>query len=100
MIAVTLGQGGLAGQGKSPGTRAKQIAMLRAELIKAQENAKKSRIAEGFEIGHLGKSHQGRSSDARHGAQSAGYFDGFENCEGIQFENHSRRRKRSTAFAE
>jgi len=35
MIAVTLGQGGLAGQGRSPGTRAKQIAMLRAELIRA-----------------------------------------------------------------
>jgi len=42
MIAVTLGQGGLAAQGRSPGTRAKQIAMLRAELIKAQENAKKA----------------------------------------------------------
>jgi len=42
MISVTLGGDGLAGQGKSPGTRAKQIAMLRAELIKAQENAKKT----------------------------------------------------------
>lgn len=42
MIAVTLGNSGLAGQGKSPGTRAKQIAMLRAELIKAQENARKT----------------------------------------------------------
>jgi imidazolonepropionase-like amidohydrolase len=35
MIAVTLGDSGIAGQGKSPGTRAKQIAMLRAEFIKA-----------------------------------------------------------------
>lgn len=35
MIAVTIGQAGLAGQGKSPGTRAKQVSMLRAELIKA-----------------------------------------------------------------
>ena len=35
MIAVTLGTDALAAQGKSPGTRAKQIAMLRAELIKA-----------------------------------------------------------------
>ncbi len=35
MIAVTLGEGALAGQGKSPGTRAKQMAMLRAEFIKA-----------------------------------------------------------------
>lgn len=36
MIAVTLGDSANAGQGKSPGTRAKQAAMLRAELIKAQ----------------------------------------------------------------
>jgi imidazolonepropionase-like amidohydrolase len=37
MIAVTIGDSALAGQGRSPGTRAKQAAMLRAELIKAQE---------------------------------------------------------------
>ena len=37
MIAVTLGDSALAGQGKSPGTRAKQASMLRNELIKAQE---------------------------------------------------------------
>jgi imidazolonepropionase-like amidohydrolase len=42
MIAVTLGSAANAGQGRSPGTRAKQVAMLRAELIKAQENAKKA----------------------------------------------------------
>ncbi len=41
MIATVLGQEALAGQGRSPGTRAKQAAMLRAELIKAQENSKK-----------------------------------------------------------
>lgn len=35
MIAVTLGDSALAGQGRPPGTRAKQAAMLRAELIKA-----------------------------------------------------------------
>lgn len=35
MINVTLGEGALAGQGKSPGTRSKEISMLRAELIKA-----------------------------------------------------------------
>jgi imidazolonepropionase-like amidohydrolase len=35
MIAVTIGDAALAGQGRSPGTRAKQAAMLRAELIKA-----------------------------------------------------------------
>ena len=37
MVAVTLGQGGLAAEGKSPGTRSKAVAMLRAELIKARE---------------------------------------------------------------
>lgn len=42
MIAVTLGGAANAGQGKSPGTRAKQVSMLRAELIKAQENAAKT----------------------------------------------------------
>lgn len=42
MIAVTLGNAANAGAGKSPGTRAKQIAMLRAELIKALENSKKT----------------------------------------------------------
>ncbi|HEX8367077.1 MAG TPA: amidohydrolase family protein [Pyrinomonadaceae bacterium] len=35
MIAVTIGDASLAGQGRSPGTRAKQASMLRAELIKA-----------------------------------------------------------------
>jgi imidazolonepropionase-like amidohydrolase len=35
MIAVTIGDAGLAGQGRSPGTRSKQVSMLRAELIKA-----------------------------------------------------------------
>lgn len=42
MIAVTLGNAGIGGGGRSPGTRAKQVAMLRAELIKAQEAAKKT----------------------------------------------------------
>ena len=42
MVAVTLGTAANAGAGKSPGSRAKQAAMLRAELIKAQEASKKS----------------------------------------------------------
>jgi imidazolonepropionase-like amidohydrolase len=37
MIAVTLGSAGLGQNGRSPGTRSKAIAMLRAELLKAQE---------------------------------------------------------------
>lgn len=45
MVAVTIGDGGNAGQGKSPGTRAKQAALLRAELIKALENSKKAEPA-------------------------------------------------------
>lgn len=45
MVAVTLGNAANAGQGKSPGSRAKQAAMLRAELIKAVENSKKTEPA-------------------------------------------------------
>lgn len=41
MIAVTLGPSANA-SGRSPGTRAKQASMLRAELIKAQENETKT----------------------------------------------------------
>jgi imidazolonepropionase-like amidohydrolase len=41
MVAVVLGQAANAGAGRSPGTRGKQAAMLRAELIKAQENLAK-----------------------------------------------------------
>lgn len=37
MIAVTIGEGALATGGKSPGTRAKQAAMLRAALVAASE---------------------------------------------------------------
>jgi imidazolonepropionase-like amidohydrolase len=37
MVAVTLGTAGLAGTGRSPGTRSKSVALLRAELIRAQE---------------------------------------------------------------
>lgn len=39
--ALNRGEGSAAGAPKSPGTRAKAVAMLRAELIKAQEYAKK-----------------------------------------------------------
>ncbi len=41
MLAATIGDGGRAEQGKSPGTRAKMIAMLRAEFIRAQEYDRK-----------------------------------------------------------
>ena len=41
MIATTLGAAVRAEQGKAPGTRSKAIAMLRGDLIKAQEYAKK-----------------------------------------------------------
>lgn len=42
MIAVTLGDDALASGGRSPGTRAKQAAMLRSVLIKAQESIRKA----------------------------------------------------------
>lgn len=41
MVAVTLGQAGMAEQGRAPGTRAKAVAMLRAELFKAKDYADK-----------------------------------------------------------
>jgi imidazolonepropionase-like amidohydrolase len=46
MVVVTLGPDGLLKEaGKSPGTRAKQIAMLRQELIRAREYADKRKRA-------------------------------------------------------
>ncbi len=42
MVAVTLGESALGSGGKSPGTRGKQAAMLRAELIRAYEAGKKT----------------------------------------------------------
>ena len=44
-IAVTLGAAGLRGADKAPGTRAKAVAMLRQELIRAKEYAAKRRTA-------------------------------------------------------
>jgi imidazolonepropionase-like amidohydrolase len=48
MITVTLGQLGIASdagsKGKAPGTRPKSLAMLRADLIKAQEYAQKFQL--------------------------------------------------------
>lgn len=41
MIAVALGEAGLGESNKSPGTRPKEIAMLRSELVKAQEYSRK-----------------------------------------------------------
>ncbi|MDQ2745827.1 MAG: amidohydrolase family protein [Acidobacteriota bacterium] len=41
MVAVTLGEEALGSGGKSPGTRGKQAAMLRAELIRAGEAVRK-----------------------------------------------------------
>jgi imidazolonepropionase-like amidohydrolase len=46
MVAASLGDEGRAEPGKSPGSRAKMIAMLRTEFIKARENAEKSAKAE------------------------------------------------------
>lgn len=47
MVAATLGDGARAREaGKAPGTRAKQIAMLRSELVAAQEYVRKLKEAE------------------------------------------------------
>ena len=47
MIAVTLGEGARRKGGKSPGTRAKMAATLRAELIKAREYLDRRAAADG-----------------------------------------------------
>ncbi len=47
MVAATLGPGARAEEGKSPGSRAKAVAMLREELIKAQQYVAKREQAEG-----------------------------------------------------
>ncbi|HNY38915.1 MAG TPA: amidohydrolase family protein [Bryobacteraceae bacterium] len=46
MVAASLGEDGRASGGKAPGTRAKMIAMLRGEFIKAKEYAAKAAKAE------------------------------------------------------
>jgi len=46
MVAATMGEGARGADNKSPGTRAKMAAMLRSELIKAQEYAAKLEVAE------------------------------------------------------
>jgi imidazolonepropionase-like amidohydrolase len=46
MIAATLGEGARGPDGKSPGTRPKTVALLRAELIKAQEYLRKKETTE------------------------------------------------------
>lgn len=46
MVAASLGEAGRAEQGRSPGSRAKMIAMLRTEFIKAGEYASKVAKAE------------------------------------------------------
>jgi imidazolonepropionase-like amidohydrolase len=45
-VAATLGSGSLKGEGKSPGTRGKSVAMLRADLIKAKAYVEKVAKAE------------------------------------------------------
>ena len=44
-VATTLGMAGMAQSGRSPGTRAKQISMLRAEFLKAREYETKQTTA-------------------------------------------------------
>ena len=44
MIAVTLGPDAYAATGKAPGTRAKELALLRQELIRAQESVAKNQF--------------------------------------------------------
>jgi imidazolonepropionase-like amidohydrolase len=51
MIAASVGEAGLAPSGRSPGTYSKEIALLRAELLKAQEYDRKRASAKEGEKG-------------------------------------------------
>ena len=46
MVAATLGESARAARGQSPGTRGKMVAMLRGELVKAQEYVRRQDRAE------------------------------------------------------
>jgi len=46
MVTATIGPGSLESGGKAPGTRGKQVSMLREELIKAKEYTEKRKAAE------------------------------------------------------
>lgn len=63
MIAVTLGSDALASGGKSPGTRAKEAAMLRSVLLKAQESVRKSDEAKKNDKSSNSDDNQNRSSN-------------------------------------
>ncbi|MBL8964733.1 MAG: hypothetical protein JNK70_11760, partial [Phycisphaerae bacterium] len=51
MVSATLGPSANEGSGRAPGTRGKQVAMLREELIKAAEFVEKRRRAQGAAAG-------------------------------------------------
>lgn len=70
MIAVTIGDAALAGQGRSPGTRAKQAAMLRAELIKAQEAVRRSAASRTNQTNQTQTTTTTRPADARNNDNS------------------------------
>lgn len=63
MIAVTLGENAIASGGKSPGTRAKQAAMLRAELIKAFESVRKAEMTMTNQNNRLPASNQSNANN-------------------------------------
>ncbi|MGY0504103.1 amidohydrolase family protein [Luteimonas sp. e5] len=79
MIAAELGPGALAERGKSPGTRAKQMALLRAALIKARDGA--------------GKTSGTAAGESRRSAASADSEQAWEEEMGLQPEAEPQRRR-------
>jgi imidazolonepropionase-like amidohydrolase len=66
MVAATLGPWAQKQGGKAPGTRAKEMAMLREELIKAQEYQKKmEKLAKGEPAKEEGKKEEGAKEPAK-----------------------------------
>lgn len=73
MIAVSLGDSAFGTGGKSPGTRAKQAAMLRAELIKALEAVRKTDSAK------TSQSNRNNSSNRNSGSNQSNNNDNSPN---------------------
>ena len=98
-VACTLGADAFAGQGKSPGTRAKEVAMLRAELVKAKEYVAKlagpedKRPSRDLRLEALGKVIQKELPLLDHRAARRRHHGRAQDREGVRHPHHPGRRR-------
>ncbi|MBX3381768.1 MAG: amidohydrolase family protein [Phycisphaeraceae bacterium] len=72
MVTATIGPDALESGGKAPGTRGKQVAMLREELIKAKEYAEKRKAAEAKKKAGGGKQDDANDENNEEGKGAGG----------------------------